>query len=130
MNIRKSLLLVPFAVAVPVLLAMVPHDQGTQDPAAPAAAAAAPADVSAIVRMSELQYMNTQGTMITVPSRNVLEIRLLEDSPGIRLELTYENGDYSLIDAQSFHILRQGVNVQEVRLTRSGAGRMLFPKVK
>jgi len=114
----KILLPIPFVVA----LAMVP--QGGQNPGDPSLA-----DIVAVVAISELNYVNPQGTTTVVSARNVVEIRVIEDNPqGIRLELFYENGDYSLIDTQGFHLLRNSGATREVRLVRGKSARMRFPK--
>jgi len=114
----QLLLPVPFVLA----LAMVP--QGAQNPGDPSLA-----DVVSVIPISELNYVTPQGGTTVVSARNVVEIRLLEDAPhGIRLELFYENGDYSLIDAQAFHLLRSGGGTREVKLVRGKLGRMRFPK--
>lgn len=118
MKAWKFLLPVPFVIA----LAMVP--QGTQSPGDPSLA-----DIVSVVAISELNYVNPQGNTTVVNARNVVEIRLLEDvAQGIRLELFYENGDYSLIDAQAFHLLRNGGSTREVKLVRGKQARMRFPK--
>ncbi len=112
-----------FPVLVISAVAMAP--QGAQDPAD-----AAPAEQVTVLPITELQYVTPQGTLQAVPARNVVEIRLLEDHPhAIRLELVYDNGDYSLISAQSFHILRENGSTREVRLVRSKESRMRFPKL-
>ncbi|HEX5054609.1 MAG TPA: hypothetical protein VFZ65_22725 [Planctomycetota bacterium] len=113
-----------FLLPIPVLagLAMVP-----QDPPKPADPAA---DQTAITQLSELQYTNLQGTPTVVSARDVVEIRFLEDNEHvIRLELVYENGNYSLIDAQSFHLLRTGGFTREVKLVRTKRGGMRFPRL-
>jgi hypothetical protein len=118
-KIWKTLLLAPLVLA----LAMAP--QSPQDPAA----APAP-EPTAIARISALQYVNCQGTTVTVPARNVVEIRLLEDhADAIRLELLYDNGDYSLIDAQALHLLRNSDGTREVKLIRGTRAGMRFPKL-
>lgn len=118
MNAWKILLPVSFLVA----LAMVP--QGTQNPGDPSLT-----DLVGVVSISELNYVNPQGNTTVVSARNVVEIRLIEDTAqGIRLELFYENGDYSLIDAQAFHLLRNGGSTRDVRLVRGKQARMRFPK--
>ena len=116
----KLLLPIPCAIA---LLAMVPQGQGTEDPAV--------ADIISVVRMSELQYVDQQGKMSVVPSRNIVEIRMLDDAQlhGMRFELVYENGDYSQINAQAIHILKTGRDLMDVRLVRSRQARMRFPKL-
>ena len=121
MKTWKLLLPVP---ALAVLLAMMP-----QDPAAKANPVTE--DVSQIVRMSELQYVDNNGKTNVIPSRNVIEIRLLNDSnEGIQLEIIYENGDYSLINAQAMHILVGGRDLMDVRLVRSKTARLRFPKLR
>ena len=123
MKAWKMLLLVPVVAA----LAMVPQDP----PTAPATAATADqTEPSAVASISELQYVSLQGTLQTVSARAVVEIRLIEDDARhVRLELLYENGDYSLVDAQAFHLLRNGPSAREVRLVRSKHARMRFPKL-
>lgn len=114
----KLLLAVPVVVG---LLAMVPQGE--------APGGAAPADVTHILPISEVQYVDRQGVKTSVSARNVVEIRLLEDAPeSVRLELYYDNGDYSLIDAQAFHLLRTGQSTREVKLVRGSRAGMRFPK--
>ncbi len=114
MKAWKLLLPVPLVFA----LAMVP-----QDPAGDA-------EVAAIMSISDFQYVTLQGTVTTVPSKNVVEIRYFEDfNEHIRLELLYDNGDYSMIDAQAFHVLRSGNSIREVKVIRGKRSRMRFPKL-
>lgn len=118
MNAWKVLLPIPVVAA----LAMVP--QNPQQPGDPSLA-----DVASVITLSELNYVTPQGTTSVVSARNVVEIRLVEDVVDrIRLELYYENGDYSLIDAQAFHLLRNGGSTREVKLVRGKQARMRFPK--
>jgi len=113
----KLLLPVPFVVA----LAMVPQGQNPPDTAL--------ADLVAVTSISELSYINLQGVATSVSARNVVEIRVIEDvAHAIRLELFYENGDYSLVDASAFHLLRTGGATREVKLVRGKQARMRFPK--
>jgi hypothetical protein len=116
--------LVPVSVAA--ALAMVPQDPAPQSPPNPDAARTDPAT---IVPMSELKYTTLQGSERVLSARTVVEIRLFEDSPhNIRLELAYENGDYSMIDATEFHVLRSGTT-REVKLVRTKLARMRFPRL-
>ena len=118
MKAWKLLLTIPVIAA----LAMVPQDPQSPDPSL--------ADQASVASISELEYVNLQGTANVVSARNVVEIRLVEDhTQHIRLELLYENGDYSLIDAQGFHLLRNGPSAREVRLVRGRQARMRFPKL-
>lgn len=119
MKAWQLLLCVPVVAAI----AMMP-----QDPKA--AADSALTDVATITPITELQYISKQGTLQVVSARNVVEIRLHEECEhSLRLELLYDNGDYSLIDAQSFHILRNNGGTREVRLVRAKRGRMRFPQL-
>jgi hypothetical protein len=87
-------------------------------------------DHVAVITFSEMQYIDLQGKTTVLPARNVAEIRVFDDEQRqIRLELLYDNGDYSLIDAQALHILRNGPLAREVRLVRSPQSRMRFPKL-
>jgi hypothetical protein len=129
-TIWKFLIPVPLALA---LLAMVPQ--------APDAAAQGTSnqdvtqgtnkeDVATTVRMAELQYVDRAGQVRSVPARTILVLRLLEGAPnGMRLEINYENGDYSMVDVQGFHLIRAGRDQQDVRLIRSRVDRMSFPRL-
>lgn len=114
----KLLLAIPVVVAA---VAMVPQGQNPGNPSLN--------DSTHVIAMSELQYITRSGKEVQVSARNVVEIRLLEDfSEAIRLELYYDNGDYSLIDAQAFHLLRNGQSTREVKIARGTSARMRFPK--
>ena len=52
-----------------------------------------------------------------------------DQSVHVRLELLYDNGDYSMIDAQALHLLRNGASTREVRLVRSRQDNMRFPRL-
>jgi hypothetical protein len=118
MKTWKMLLPVPLAL---LLLAMMPQEpQAAEDPA----------DVSSVMRVSELQYIDHQGKTNVIPSRNVFEVRLLEGTErGMRIEVLYDNGDYSMISAQALHVLRSGRDAMDVRFVRSAPARMRFPKL-
>ena len=55
--------------------------------------------------------------------------RLSLRSDNIRLELVYENGDYSMQTVQGFHLLQNGNGSREVRLVRGASSRMRFPRL-
>ncbi|MEZ6036836.1 MAG: hypothetical protein R3F29_05115 [Planctomycetota bacterium] len=105
-------------------LALVPQDPVAQDGQPKAT------DTVAITNLSDIQYTDLQGKTTTVSARNVVEVRLLEDvGLHVRVELVYENGDYSMIDAQSVHVLRHGTGSREVRLVRTNRAGMRFPRL-
>jgi hypothetical protein len=119
------------SLPIAAALSLAPQNQqNPQDPQDAPATAAQPAEHVAVITLSEMQYIDLQGKTTVVPARNVAEIRVFDDEQRqIRLELTYDNGDYSLIDAQAIHILRNGPSAREVRLVRSPQSRMRFPKL-
>lgn len=120
MKTWKLLLPIPFVAA---LVAMAPQDPAPAD-------GQASADATTIIRISEFQYVDLQGKTNVVPARNVLEVRLLEDiAQNVRLEVLYENGDYSMVDAQAFHLLRSGRDQLDVRFVRSNSARLRFPRL-
>lgn len=124
MNVKHLKYLLP--VSVVAAIAMVPQDPLPLQPQAPMPST----EQVNVVTMSDLQYVNLQGVSTTVPARQVVEIRLLEEcTQHIRLELVYDNGDFSLIDVQAFHLLRNGSAGREVRLVRSKTDRMRFPRL-
>lgn len=87
-------------------------------------------EVTVAARVAEVQYVDRSGQSHTIPGRNVLALRLIDDpAEGMRMEILYENGDYSLVDLQALHLLRQGADVQEVRLVRTTRERLLFPRL-
>jgi hypothetical protein len=119
----NPLLLIPFAAA----LALLPQDpQPSTTPPAPPGS-----EPTTIVSISELQYLNQLGAPVSIPARNVVEVRLLEEyEQHVRIELIYDNGDYSLLDTQGFHLLRNnGGATREVRLVRGKKANMRFPRL-
>lgn len=121
-TVWKLLLPVPLALG---LLAMMPQGaQGAEDPAAKT-------DILRVLQLSQLQYVDLAGKTVALPARSMLEVRLVDDaSDRLRLEIFYENGDYSLIDVQGFHIIRAGQDVQEVRFVRTKKERLAFPLLR
>ena len=109
-----------FAVPVVAAVAMAPQEPPSSDPA----------DVIVVRTISELQYTPLYGTPVTVSARSVVEVRMMEDrGDHIRLELVYENGDYSLQTVQGFHLINNGASPREVRLVRGASSRMRFPRM-
>ena len=85
-------------------------------------------EVVNIMPISELQYVTLNGKSETISSTSVVEIRIFdEQTDRIRLELLYDNGDYSLMDVQTMHILRKSGVTRDVRLVRSKRSAMRFP---
>ena len=124
MNASLLFLSLPIAAA----LAFSPMQSALQDPEKPVDPNQ-PVEISSIISLAELQYQDLQGVMTRLSARTVVEIRMFDGmNDHIRLELLYDNGDYSLIDAQSMHLLTQGGTTREVRLVRSSSMAMRFPR--
>lgn len=122
MNTPVKLLL--SAIAILGLLAMMPQNPGQDDPAAKA-------DVQRIVPLSQLQYVDLNGKTTALAARSMIEVRLVDDaSDRLRLEVFYDNGDYSLMDVQAVHVIRAGQDVQEVRFVRTKKERLQFPLLR
>jgi hypothetical protein len=83
-----------------------------------------------VVQNTGLEYTDIQGKLVAIPARSVVEIRMPEDSNGSpRFELSYQNGDYSLIQTQAMHLLRSGREPMDVRFFRSTQAQMRLPKL-
>ena len=81
-----------------------------------------------VMPISALSYMTANGERQIIRAEKIVEIRLFDDhSHSVRIELLYENGDYSLIDAQSMHIMRRTGAPRDVRLVRTQRSKMRFP---
>lgn len=114
--------LVPVSIAV-ALLAMVP--QGPDVPGQ------TQEDITSLASFDTFRYVDRMGQSNDIASRNLISVRVLEGLPeGLRLEIHYVNGDYSLVDVNGFHLLRAGRDVQEVRMIRSRHDRMAFPRAR
>ena len=126
---KASLLFLSLPIAA--ALSFAPRHLGQQDPqSAPAAAAQPPAELVAVMPLSELRYVDLQGTKKIISARNVVEIRMFDGmTERIRLELLFENGDYALIDAQAMELLRNGGTTRDVRLVRGAQVQMRFPRL-
>lgn len=121
---KAALLLLSLPIAA--ALAFAPAKQDPKKPEVDAN----PAESTAVLSISELQYVTQQGKTVNVPARNVVEIRMFDgQNDHIRLELLYDNGDYSLIDAQAMHLLRNGGGTRDVRLVRTEGTTMRFPRL-
>ncbi len=81
-----------------------------------------------VMPISALSYMTANGERQIIRAEKIVEIRLFDDhSHSVRIELLYENGDYSLIDAQQFNIMRRTGSPRDVRLVRTQRSKMRFP---
>ena len=124
---KASLLFLSLPIAA--ALAFSPMQAAPQDPQKPTDPNK-PAELTTVISLTELQYIDLQGKTTSVSARSVVEIRMFDGmNDHIRLELLYDNGDYSLIDAQAMHLLRQGGTTRDVRLVRGAATAMRFPRL-
>ena len=120
---KAPLLFLSIPIAAALAFAPTPSVT-TQDPQEPK-----PENIK-VTSISELRYIDQQGVEKTVPAANVVEIRVFDDhAHSVRLELLYENGDYSLIDAQAMHVLRKNGSTRDVRLVRTQRSKMRFPRL-
>jgi hypothetical protein len=123
--VKASLLFLSLPIAA--ALAFAPN-QSIQDPKP--VDPNKPNETTSIISLSELQIKDRQGVMSVISARTVVEIRMFDGmNDHIRLELLYENGDYSLFDAQAIHILRNGDASRDVKLIRTEPTRMRFPRL-
>lgn len=115
-------------LSIPIAAALAFAPYQNQDPQDPKAQDVA--EVVTIMPISEMQYIDLQGKTVVVSARNVVEIRLFDDQKQhVRLEMLYENGDYSMIDAQAMHLLRNGPSKRDVKLVRTQLVGMRFPSL-
>ena len=121
--VKAPLLYLSLPIAATLALAPTPS-LSNQDPQEPK-----PENIK-VTSISELRYSDQQGKWQKVSAANVVEIRIFDDhAHSVRLELLYENGDYSLIDAQVMHILRKSGSTRDVRLVRTNRSTMRFPRL-
>ena len=117
------LLLLPIVAA----LAFTPNQTALQDPQSPANREQL---VSTIISLSELQIEDMKGSVLRIPARRVVEVRMFDDmADHVRVEILYENGDYSMIAGQAIHILRSGDGTRDVKLIRTKLRSMRFPRL-
>ena len=117
------LLLLPIVAA----LAFTPNQTALQDPQSTANREQL---VSTIISLSELQIEDMQGSVLRIPARRVVEVRMFDDmADHVRVEILYENGDYSMIAGQAIHILRSGDGTRDVKLIRTKLRSMRFPRL-
>ncbi|MGE0142479.1 MAG: hypothetical protein AB7I19_04390 [Planctomycetota bacterium] len=80
-----------------------------------------------------LQYCNTKGDIVEIPARNIAKVWLLKDEDGdLRLEILFQNRDYSSVAVSDFSLIRSSpsavaVDVPFVRRSIQG---MQFPAMK
>lgn len=80
-----------------------------------------------------LQYTNSLGKTTEIPASKITKIWLIAESDGdLRLELSYENGDYSSLELHDFHLIRRHNNLAsvDVPVVRSDMSGLAFPSFK
>lgn len=119
----------PLFVALFLALALVPFS---------IAAAVAPQDPQidddfrqeVVWNFAVLQYVNTRGETVQIPASRLTKVWLLRTvEDRMRLELLYENKDYSQITVDEFHVLRSAPNTSavDVPVVRAEIDAMAFP---
>ena len=116
------------AVTIPVLAAprVVP-----QDPAP--AVRQAPFYQESSWNLAVLQYTNARGDVVEVPARLLTRVWLLKTPEGrLRMEILYENRDYTSVDIRDFSIIRSspGNAAVDVPIVRASIDGMAFPGFK
>ena len=118
---KATLLYLSIPLAAALALSPAPS-RPSQDPQNPEA------ENVKVMPISALSYMTANGERQIIRAEKIVEIRLFDDhSHSVRIELLYENGDYSLIDAQQFNIMRRTGSPRDVRLVRTQRSKMRFP---
>ena len=118
---KATLLYLSIPLAAALALSPAPSLQ-SQDPQNPEA------ENVKVMPISALSYTTANGVQQIIRAEKIVEIRLFDDhSDSVRIELLYENGDYSLIDAQQFNIMRRTGSPRDVRLVRTQRSKMRFP---
>lgn len=80
-----------------------------------------------------LQYTNSSGKVMEIPASTVTKIWLLADTEGgLRMEIAYENGDFSSLQIQDFHVIRRSSKLAsvDVPVVRTDISGMAFPGFK
>ncbi|MHC5064955.1 MAG: hypothetical protein ACYTG5_13395 [Planctomycetota bacterium] len=80
-----------------------------------------------------LQVTNAAGKATDIPASTISKIWLIADSDGdLRMELSYENGDYSSLELHDFHIIRRSSNLAsvDVPVVRTDMSGLAFPSFK
>ncbi len=123
--VKASMLFLSLPIAA--ALAFTPNNTAPQEPQNPASAQKIE---STIISLSELQVKDMGGETLRIPARRVVEIRVFEDiTDHVRVEVLYENGDYSMIAGQAMHLLRRGDGTRDVKLIRTKLTSMRFPRL-
>jgi hypothetical protein len=80
-----------------------------------------------------LQYASLTGDLVEIPARLLKRVWLLKTPEGrLRMELLFENLDYSSIDIRDFSIIRSsaGQTAIDIPIVRGSIDRMAFPAMK
>ncbi len=91
-----------------------------------------PAYRTAVINFSVLSYANPKGEMVKVMASTITKLWLLTSPRGeMRLEILYENGDYSMIQVTNMDFIRRmpGATAVNVPIVRSGMEGMAFPEL-
>lgn len=88
---------------------------------------------TARLNFAVLQYTNARGKAVEVPASTITKIWLIADSDGdLRMEIAYENGDFSSLAIGDFHVIRRSNNLAsvDVPVVRSDMSGLAFPGFK
>lgn len=90
---------------------------------------------STVLNFAILQTVSTTGEKRDIPASTIKKIWLLTEERGrLRIEVSYENGDYSSMEIADFHVIRASLNGSvpsvDVPVQRTGVDGMAFPEFK
>ncbi len=80
-----------------------------------------------------LQYTNPRGDVVEVPARNIAKLWILKDEDGdLRMEILYQNRDYSSLAIRDFSVIRSSAAAVavDVPIVRATIAAMAFPEMK
>ncbi|MFO1054168.1 MAG: hypothetical protein U1F36_18275 [Planctomycetota bacterium] len=80
-----------------------------------------------------LQYTNSRGDLVEIPARNITKLWLLKDEDGdLRMEVLYQNRDYSSLAIRDFSLIRSApaATAVDVPIVRTSINGMTFPEMK
>ncbi len=112
---------------LPLLLALGPSPQGIE-----AGKQEDPFHEVARWNFAKLQYTNAKGEIVDIGAATITKIWVVHAGQGqLFLEIYYENGDYSMIRPQNFHLIARspGAPSFDVTIVRTGLHGMAFPKI-
>ena len=114
-----------FAAAVPVLAV----SSGVQD----SKTSQDPFYQESTWNLAMLQYTSARGDVVEIPARLLTKVWILKTEEGrLRMEILFENRDYTTIELRDFSVIRAspGLSPVDVPFVRATIDGMAFPAFK